>query len=262
MYFETIQKLMINKMKRFLYLFLILPIFFFSCNSTPEAYFHTDTIEPEVGQEVIFINESHNAKRCEWDFGDGSYSTEDNPRHVYTGTGTYKITLTVTSKSDLADEASLTIEVKIPTLLEIEVVEYYDLYSVANASVILYPTLADWKDQTNISTGGVTDADGFVVFSGLDPIVYYVDAYDKNHDNYTLAGEDVGFIRTNEILPHKINRFVAYVDYYSDSSKGSGRNNRTAIVKKLERKSADRQQPDANDGADDWQSLYNRRARQ
>lgn len=32
-----------------------------------------------------------------WDFGDGTYSTEQNPTHAYTKPGTYKVSLTVTN---------------------------------------------------------------------------------------------------------------------------------------------------------------------
>ena len=32
-----------------------------------------------------------------WNFGDGSYSTEGNPSHLYTGTGSYNVSLTTTS---------------------------------------------------------------------------------------------------------------------------------------------------------------------
>jgi parallel beta-helix repeat protein len=32
-----------------------------------------------------------------WDFGDGTYSTEENPTHVYTSMGIYRVTLTVTN---------------------------------------------------------------------------------------------------------------------------------------------------------------------
>ncbi|MGQ9546749.1 MAG: PKD domain-containing protein, partial [Dehalococcoidia bacterium] len=34
-----------------------------------------------------------------WDFGDGSNSTEQNPRHHYAGDGTYNVTLTVTDRA-------------------------------------------------------------------------------------------------------------------------------------------------------------------
>jgi PKD repeat protein len=32
-----------------------------------------------------------------WDFGDGGSSTEQNPAHTYTATGTYTVTLTVSN---------------------------------------------------------------------------------------------------------------------------------------------------------------------
>jgi PKD repeat protein len=246
-------------MKRIIYLSLVLPLILFSCESTPEAIFYTDTIEPEVGQEVLFTNDSHNAKSFEWDFGDGYISNDENPSHIYTGTGTFEVTLTAISKGGLDDKATLTLEVMIPTLLEIEVREYYDEYIIPDASVILYSSITDWDAQKNKISEGFTDADGIVVFSNLDPFVFYVDVWEQDHDNYALRDEDVGFIRTPEILPHKINRFVAWVDYVPHG-KGVGRISREVIIKKLERKAADKPQPAADSGTEGWHELYNRRA--
>jgi hypothetical protein len=159
----------------------------------------------------------------------------------------------------MTDEASITIDVKIPTLLEIEVLEYYEEYPVAGASVIVYPTLTDWENETNYVNEGFTDADGKVVFSDLDNIVYYVDVWEATHDNYTLKEEDIGFIRTPEIMPNKINRFIAYVDI-ADHGKGEGRRNGTMVIKKLERKATNKSQPEFNPDTNGWQVLYNKRA--
>ena len=41
--------------------------------------------------------------KWDWDFGDGVSSNEINPTHVYSDTGTYTITLTVTDGDDLSD---------------------------------------------------------------------------------------------------------------------------------------------------------------
>jgi PKD repeat protein len=245
-------------MKKIIYLTLVLPVILFSCESTPVAHFYTDTIEPEVGHEVLFTNDSQNANKYEWDFGDGYISNEKNPGHVYSGTGTFEVTLTVISKSGLDDKATLTLKVMIPTLLEIEVREYYDEYLVSGASVILYSSIADWDAQKDLVSEGFTDADGIVVFSDLDPFVFYVDVWEQDHDNYTLRGEDVGFVRTPEILPNKINRFIAWVDYVPHS-KGAAKGARTFIIKKLERKAADKPQSEATTGTEGWQELYNRR---
>ena len=223
-------------MKNTYYILIILPLILFSCELKPEASFYVDNAEPVVGQEVFFTNDSYNAKRYEWDFGDNTFSEAENPVHVYTGSGTYIVTLTAFSKTGLSDQAMMEIEVLIPTLLEVEVLEYYDKYPVGNASVILYPTLSDWDNETNSITEGFTSGTGKVVFSGLDNFVYYVDVWEADHNNYTLRDEDVGFIRTDQIRPHEINRFVAYVDYVSGGKTDATRD-RTLKIKRLERKS-------------------------
>ncbi len=244
-------------MKKIFFLCLATALLLTSCEKTPEADFYTDTIEPVVGHEVFFTNNSHNAKQFDWDFGDGFGSSEENPVHIFTGTGTFEVTLTVTSKNGLTDQASLTLEVLIPTLLEIEVREWYDEYTVGGASVYLFTSITDWDAAVNEIAQGFTDANGLVVFSGLDPFVYYVDVWEQNHDNYTLRNEDVGFIRTPEILPNHINRFVAWVDYV-EHGKGSGREGRKAVIKKLERKPQSRLLRQADGDTSGWEELYKR----
>jgi len=246
-------------MKRLIYLSLFLSLVLYSCESIPEAHFYTDTIEPVVGQEVFFTNDSHNANMFEWDFGDGYISEAENPSHIFTATGTFEVTLIAISKSGLEDKATITIDVVIPTLLEIEVREYFDEYVVADASVILYPSIVSWDAQTDKVSEGFTDDDGIVVFSGLDPFGYYVDVWEQNHDNYALRDEDyMQYIRTPDVIPNKINRFVAWVDYV-EHGKGIGRGERSLVIKKFERKAGGKYQPEADGGTEGWQELYNRR---
>jgi PKD repeat protein len=245
-------------MKKIFYLTFALPLLLLSCEKSPVAVFHTDTLEPEVGQGVIFYNESHDANRFKWDFGDGFISTEASPIHTYKATGNYEVTLTAISKSDLEDKASLTLSVLVPTLLEVTVLEYYEEYVVPDASIILYKTLVDWDNQTNPIIEGFTDQYGIAVFSGLEPYVHYVDVWEQNHDNYALRNEDVGFIRTPEIIPHQINRFKAYVDYVQHT-KGAAKGTRSAVIRKLERRAADKIQPPLDSSAENWQDLYERR---
>lgn len=237
---------------------LLLPLILISCEKSPVARFSTDTTEPEVGHNVLFSNESQNATNFEWDFGDGYISNEKNPSHVFNSNGKFEVILTATSKNGKDDQASLSLNVMIPTLLEIEVREYFDDYIVPGASVILYSSITDWDAQTNQLSEGFADANGKVVFSDLDPFVYYVDVWEANHDNYTLRTDDVAFVRTPEILPHQINRFVALVDK-ANHTKGVARGARQLIIKKIERRASDKIQPAANGGTENWQELYNRR---
>lgn len=245
-------------MKKIVYLFVILPVFILACERTPEAHFTVDSSRPEVGQDVFFKNKSQNAVEYEWDFGDGFISNEVNPVHIFTGTGSFEVILTVYSGSGLSDRASAWIDVKTPTLLEIEVVEYFDEYFVPGASVRLYPTLPDWNDERNMTSEGYTDSQGFVVFSHLGPYIHYVDVWEKNHDNYMLKDEDINFIRTPEIMPNRINRFVAWVDY-TGNGKGSRSADRSPIIRKLERKADDKAiKESASAAADNWKDLYER----
>jgi PKD repeat protein len=244
-------------MKKIFYILLILPLVLFSCKMSPRAYFSASPGDPVVGEDVWFTNETDNAVDYEWDFGDGYISYDMNPIHKFTASGQFTVVLKAWSSNGLMDEASLTLEVKIPTLLEIEVLEYYDLYPVEGASVILYPSLTDWENETDMINEGFTDSEGIVVFADLENKVHYVDVWEATHDNYTLKEEDIGFIRTSEIIPNKINRFIAYVDYV-DHGKGVARRNGSIVIRKIERKSTDRPQPEVTDNTAGWEELFSR----
>jgi PKD repeat protein len=243
-------------MKRILYLSLILSLTLFACRPAPRASFSTDNSEPEVGQNVYFDNNSRNADEYEWDFGDGFASYEANPVHVFAGSGTFTVSLTAKSHGGYTDEATMDINVMIPTILEIEVREFYSENAVPDASVFLYPTLPDWEGETNLEAEGYSDADGVVVFSGLGPFVWYVDVWEATHDNYQLKNEDVAYIRTDEIIPNKINRFTAWVDIV-DHGKGAIRSSgRTLYIKDVVRK-ADIKSLTFTDSKD-WKALYDK----
>ena len=46
------------------------------------------------GAEVTFTNATTGAVSYSWNFGDGSFSTDENPVHTYTNPGTYTVELT------------------------------------------------------------------------------------------------------------------------------------------------------------------------
>jgi PKD repeat protein len=245
-------------MKKAIYLTVILPLILYGCESFPKALFSADPGDPVVGEEVWFTNESDNATSFEWDFGDGMISNEVHPIHAFTASGSYEVKLKAWNEHGVNDEASMILDVQIPTLLEIEVLEYFDEYPVSNASVILYPSLDDWDNETDMVNEGYTDNEGKVVFANLPRYSYFVDVWEATHDNYSLRNDDVGFIQTPEIIPHKINRFIAYVDYV-EHGKGVARRGSTMIIKKLERKAADKPQPVPYYEAGDWKTLYDKR---
>jgi len=245
-------------MKKIFYFTLVLQIILLSCEKKPEASFFLETDVTEIGQEIIFKNTSQNASSFEWDFGDGYISNEKHPAHYYQLVGNYEVVLTAISKKGVEDKAHMTLNVLEPTLLVVEVLEFYNAYPVPNASVILYPSENDWNNQQNMIIEGTTADDGIVVFANLDPIVHYVDVWEQNHDNYQLKQEDIGFVETPKIIPNKVQWFVAYVDTVQHK-KGYAKGERSMIIKKLERKASDKRQLAADSGTENLQELFNRR---
>jgi PKD repeat protein len=254
---QIIQIQIPTTMKKLYYLALLLPVILYSCtDKMPEARFSTDAKNPEVGQAVYFINGSKYADSYEWDFGDDVISTAENPSHIFTGTGVFEVSLTAIN-ANMNDVAKMTIEIFIPTLLEVDVFEWNEEYNfdnpIADASVYLYPNLTSWDNETNIFAEGMTDADGVVVFSHLNKQRYYVDVYSEDYNNYTLRDEDVGWIETDIVLPHKINWFIAWVDYTGTKGEMGARRGGSYVIKKLERKVVDTEHPASTDG---WETLY------
>jgi len=240
----------------------LLPVILISCEKNPEAQFSVDTVEPVVGQEILFNNDSHNASSFTWDFGDGYTSDERSPYHTFNSTGSFEVILTAISDDGNEDQASLTLTVVIPTLLVVEVREWVnENVFVPDASVILYNSLADWdaNDPKKMVMEGFTDVNGVAVFANLDPFVYYADVYETTHDNWDFRNPVDGFlyIRTPEVMPHQINWFIAWVDIV-DHGKGEARGTRPTTIRKIERKVPSLIQP-ASGGTENWKELYERR---
>jgi len=61
----------------------------------PHAAFDAAPTASCVGEDVIFTDRSEHTTSWDWDFGDGSTSSQQNPSHAYGVAGTYTVTLTV-----------------------------------------------------------------------------------------------------------------------------------------------------------------------
>jgi PKD repeat protein len=91
------------------YIIVCLAIFLESSCEKDSLYKETGEVyarficDPSVvlkGESIQFINTSENATSFFWDFGDGEYSTEEDPEHLYKETGEFLVSLSATSDKD------------------------------------------------------------------------------------------------------------------------------------------------------------------
>lgn len=207
-------------MKRLLTILPILSLLVISCHREPFADFIATPNPAFIGEEITFTNLSHDADVFEWAMGDGTTSTAFNVLHTYIDPGKYSVSLKAYGDRSGISTSSFEVEV-IGEELKVRVIEYYDEYLIQGASVILYPTLQDWLDQTNPVDEQFTNAIGECIFTNLSYKHYWVDVWEQDHDNYQLASEDEAFIKTQLMQPGYDHLFIAYVDYYEPSAKKS-----------------------------------------
>lgn len=110
------------------------------------------------GLSVQFTSSSSNAENFEWDFGDGSSSTEENPSHDYPDQGSYTVTLKVTNycgSDSLSESVDLNFKVGIREL---------------NSALIIVPNPS--KSEQEISFGNqiidhceIRDLHGRILFA-------------------------------------------------------------------------------------------------
>ncbi len=133
---------------------------------------------------ATFTNKTKDAKSFQWDFGDGTSSTEENPVHTYPGKGKFVPTLYVTTTSGVKAEGSTVIH-------------------IAKSSAVKLDdnSLADWDTVTHN-----------VVLAGGDGGVIKMAKFDYNSDNVFFYFE----LSSNDIN----NIFDFYMD--ADGNSGTG----------------------------------------
>lgn len=71
-----------------------------ACKKTPTAAFYPSKSSALADEEITFNNLSTNSENFIWSFGDGTSSTDESPKHVYTQAGDYSVTLIANSKNE------------------------------------------------------------------------------------------------------------------------------------------------------------------
>ena len=77
----------------------------------PTAEFNVNTASGYAPLVVQFTDNSQNAINWNWDFGDGTTSTEQNPAHTYSEAGNYAVNLIVSNANGTASKtATITVQ--------------------------------------------------------------------------------------------------------------------------------------------------------
>ncbi|HIC61688.1 MAG TPA: M6 family metalloprotease domain-containing protein, partial [Marine Group III euryarchaeote] len=94
--------------------------------SKPHAVADADEAVIAEGFELQFYgdeswDEDGNIVNYTWDFGDGTFSYDENPIHIFTTNGTYDVILTVRDNNNLEDSVILNIFVNKPPIAVVEI---------------------------------------------------------------------------------------------------------------------------------------------
>ena len=84
----------------------------------PVANFSVSPTSGNAPLKVLFNDSSENADSFNWDFGDGTYSTEKDLIHIYSTAGIYTVNLTVSNENG-TDSKLVTINVSTPSVLPV-----------------------------------------------------------------------------------------------------------------------------------------------
>lgn len=100
-------------MKTIYYAFIASLFFVASCSKQPNACIKASKTSADVGESISFESCASNASKLEWDFGDGTTSSETRPAHAWASAGVYIVSLKASSKDGKKfDRYSVAVSVK------------------------------------------------------------------------------------------------------------------------------------------------------
>ncbi|KPL16083.1 MAG: hypothetical protein AMS23_03820 [Bacteroides sp. SM1_62] len=102
-----------KKSVRLVFTALLFAAFLAGCENLPTTGFTFEPTDITAYDTVFFTNTSTDADSYTWDFGDNTTSTEENPTHIYTASGTYNVKL-IASNEDGNTEMSQSLTVNDP----------------------------------------------------------------------------------------------------------------------------------------------------
>lgn len=216
---------------------VVITAFFVACDDDdndephvyPKASFSYSYKDSALQQYVEFSNSSENATSYRWDFGDSTYSTEENPTHSYSEDGNYIVHLTAYNESD-SDMVADTVIVDYWT--EVDKPNIY-LYPESNIDInvsLAFPqggkiikSIPDYNNEWNVSvdTSGIIDNKyEYLFYESLQPDVWQYgkgwcvkkdglkEFFETNMAGYNFSAKEI-----NDFVSYWIPRLTKY-EYY------------------------------------------------
>lgn len=230
-------------MKKFLAISVLLTIFtaFNGCIIHEDPYyppvnacFVTSGSVYNVNETIYFNNCSDNVVSYQWDFGDGTYSSQAFPSHAYSQKGVYTVKLTAYGQNSQST-VSQSVTINSTTDLDLLVMYYGGTDPVTNCEVSLFENQTDWQNIQNSVAFATTDSNGSVIFVGLNPIIYYIDAYKPADETSFWSNELLGYT-TEALIADEVNYYNVYVELLSSGKNPDER--KKYEIKKIERTDA------------------------
>jgi len=141
-------------------------------NVLPVADFDSETSN---GLNVQFVDTSQNANTTNWDFGDGTNSTDFSPAHTYSTAGTYTVNLTVSNENGTASKTATINVSEIPVSI-LPVANFSSNVTSGNM-----PLSVQFNDSSENATQWLWDFGDGTNSSELNPMHIYSTA-----GNYTV----------------------------------------------------------------------------
>lgn len=169
-----------------------------SCKKVPETDFTYSPAEnPEAGIAIEFQNTTENGNSFDWTFGDGGFSSDENPSYIFEKAGSYDVKLTATN--DAGEQAKTkTLEITEPTNLGFFIFDSTFINLLEGAEVLLYDNQIDWDNFEEPLQAAVSDAEGRVLFTNLQPMVYFIWALKEEAGGIWISGGYTPELEQNE----------------------------------------------------------------
>lgn len=194
-------------------LFLIIS----SCNKVPETDFsYAPSDNPEAGLPIVFENTTVDGSSFSWTFGEGGFSSVENPTYIYDAAGTYDVKLTATN--DAGEQAKIkSITITEPTNMGFYAYDSTGTILLVGADVLLYDNRADWENFAEPLMSMITDAEGKVLFTNLVATIYYIWVIKEESEGLWAFG---GWADT-PIAQNETSIYDIYCLWFADEAKSS-----------------------------------------